>query len=95
MAKNYNYCTINDPDAKITVTTSYYTRTDSGRWKTKPYKTATTSCSVDEYNNFVESIPFFRDRVKCGYTTYGYVPIRLTAISWGGDTKVVREFEID
>jgi hypothetical protein len=84
---------INKGLASITVTVSYYGRTPSGRWSSKPYKTETLDYAVDQYLNTITSIPMFKDRVTREYLKWGYIPTRLTCVSWGdASTKVVREF---
>jgi hypothetical protein len=84
---------INKGLVSLTVTIKYYRRTSSGRWSSKPYKTETLDYAVDQYLNTITSIPMFKDRVTREYLKWGYIPTRLSCVSWGdASTKAVREF---
>jgi len=50
------------------------------------------------YCNVIDAVPFFRriggrERVKCSYTRYGYIPYFVSSISPSGEEKVTREFK--
>ncbi len=81
---------------KIIIITEKYHRTATGRWQTKPYETETKEINVDHYMNVIAAIPLFKDRVVKSYTSYGYIPVELTCISWGTmDTKIKRIFKFE
>lgn len=84
-----------DKTALIIEKKSYFSRTAGGYWRRKPDSVTVEAVNAEYYNNTIESIPFFKDRVYRSYTCKGYLPTRLTAISWGTrSTKVERMYYI-
>jgi len=89
----YNH--IDDSSALLEVKISYYDKQSNGSWKKDIERSTIEKVSNEYYNNTIDAIPMFKDKVYRSYTKYGYIPTRLTAYSWGdGSTKVVREFTI-
>lgn len=59
----------------------------------EPYK----DVSGTFYANVIDAVPFFRnlggyERLECGYTMHGYIPVISTSISPDRKEKVVRTF---
>lgn len=82
-----------------TVEKTKYTRTSpSGEWK--ECEKSEEPFSAIYYINTVDAIPFFRnlggyERVECGYTYTGYLPLWITSISPDKLTKTVRHFRFE
>ena len=85
----------------------YYNKvkTPSGRCRWALVKTEGPRVITHEYyNNIILAVPYFRRRISAddksreylryAYTQAGYMPIRNTSISPGGDKKIIRHFEI-
>ena len=80
-----------------------YHRTSSGKvWKSKPETVKTEVIDSRQYNNYIQSIDFFRNfpngascRAEHGYTYAGYIPIRVTTVSPYQETKIVARFLVD
>lgn len=93
MAKTYS---IGYADgARVIVSTEKrYVRTESGKsWKAKPVMCEVKQIKPEYYKNVIDSIPFFKDRVRKSHTYYGYIPTRLTSVRPDGQVKVVRAFD--
>lgn len=79
-----------------TVTTTRYTKRGS-RWVET--STETEDVTRRYYFNTVDAIPFFRrlggkERVSCGYTCYGYMPLEILSTSPDGEQRIRRVFSI-
>lgn len=79
-----------------------FTRTESGKsWKSKPDEITQEVITSEQYTNYIQWIPemhhFFNTDATCkakhNYTCAGYLPITVTSISPGHDTKIIAEFE--
>lgn len=79
-------------------------RTSSGKcWKGKPVDETTEKVTAEQYYNYCNSIPFFKNLVKgtlgsetCdfGYTYAGYVPTEIRSVAPDRSKKIVRRFYI-
>ena len=84
----------------ITLTTSVYSRTDSGKsWRSKPDAIETETVTPQQVENLTndDTMRFFRrlggyERLERSYTAYGFLPWLLTSISPDREIKKVREF---
>lgn len=75
-------------------TQEVYHRTASGKsWRNKPYKIYNEVFRNQNYEWFIQSIPFFNSRAKWNYTKAGYVPTRVTTVSPDGTEKHVDRFQ--
>lgn len=75
-----------------------YERTDSGKsWKKQPTEEHAHPVTVEFYNRFINSIPFFNNWGSCKashtYTEVGYIPTEIISISPDKNTKMVDRFE--
>ena len=85
---------------EIKVTTSEYSRTDSGKsWRSKPDTVETESVTMDQVKKTTDdgTMKFFRrlggyERLERSYTAFGYLPWILTSISPDKSIKRVREY---
>ena len=91
-----------DTESEIigTVTHRKYNKVGN-KWVEAEESFKITDEPITRYNycNGVDAIPFFRgcggkEIVQMGYTTKGYIPVKITSISPWGDTKTVREYKI-
>ena len=86
---------INNGKIQIVMTEKRFEKAGRKNFPKKPTEERTEEISARSYACYISSIGFFGDRVGMNYTRYGYIPTRLTSVSWGtGETKVVREFKI-
>lgn len=79
-----------------TMTETKYIRTSrSGKWK--ECEKTEEAFSARNYVNCVDATPFFRnlggyERLDCGYTYTGYLPLEIVSISPDKLTRIVRRF---
>lgn len=87
-------------NACIVLIQKEYSRTDSGKsWRSKPDETETRRISAENYYNYCDSIPFFKnlggsETCDFGYTYAGYIPVEIRSIAPDYSKKVVRRFYI-
>ena len=84
---------------KITQTTETFTLTASGKsWRSKPDTVETEEITMENYRNYINSVPFFNGfcggtcRAYYSHTFLGYTPTRVTTISPGREVKKVANF---
>lgn len=71
-----------------------YHRTGSGKsWRKNPHKIDKEVFKNQNYEWFIQSIPFFNSRAYWNYTKAGYVPTRVTTVSPDGMEKHVDRFQ--
>ena len=71
-----------------------YHRTESGKsWRKKPYKTDKEVFRNQNYEWFIQSIPFFNSRASWNYTVAGYIPTRIITVSPEGSEKHIDRFQ--
>ena len=85
----------------VIVTTKKFCRTDSGKgWKSKPYEVEVKDRELDDWlrassrdtvNSFRRSSGY--DRAEYGYTSRGYIPVKLISISPDKQIKIVRTID--
>lgn len=94
MGKNY-YENFGLSGAWLVVRThEIYHRTASGKsWRSKPYDIDKEVFRNQNYEWFIQSIPFFNSRAKWNYTQAGYIPTRVTTVSPDGVEKHVDRFQ--
>lgn len=81
---------------RITLTKENYTKNGS-RWTKENSNTG--DCSVIEYMNALDAVPFFKnlggsERVSTAYTFAGVLPVEITSISPDKEQKTVRKYTI-
>ena len=84
------------------LTTKTYSRTDSGKsWKSKPDEETTEQITKQNYVNITGSatLKFFRrmggsKTVTRGYTSEGYIPVKLSSIPFTKHCKRIHTFKI-
>lgn len=89
---------------RITRRLEVYLRNGNG-WNKTPNGIKYFDITKEEYDRFVESIPFFRSfgsygngsycRKYCGYTYIGYLPIKVITVAPGREIKHVDTFTVD
>lgn len=93
--KNFSFA---DTSANITLITSIYTRTTSGKsWRRKADHVERETITAATYTKYINTVPCFKDRVEFAYTRFGYIPVKLTSVnpytnSPTRGVKTVREF---
>lgn len=71
-----------------------YHRTESGKyWRKKPHKIDKEIFRNQNYERFIQSIPFFNSRAYWNYTKAGYIPTRITTVSPDGMEKHIDSFQ--
>lgn len=86
--------------ACIVVVEREYSRTASGKsWKAKPDRSETRQITAQNYFNYCDSIPFFKnlggsETCDFGYTYAGYIPVEIRSIAPDRSKKIVRRFYI-
>ena len=84
---------------KIELTTKVYNLTSSKKsWSQKDVVTTKEVITWSEYQNYINSVQFFRnlggsERLTKNYTQYGYIPVQLNSINPEHDIKIVRYFK--
>ena len=84
----------------ITMTKKEYSRTGSGKsWKKAADVVTTEKIDGRFYNNYICSISFFNNfgghsssRAFYGYTYAGYIPVKVSTVSYDGTKKITAEF---
>lgn len=84
----------------ITMTKKEYSRTGSGKsWKNSPDTVVTEKIDGRFYNNYISAIAFFNNfgghscsRAFYGYTYAGYIPVKISTVSYDGTKKIIAEF---
>ena len=84
---------------KIKLIEKKYQRTLSGKsWSTKNIVTSESYITMQEYNNYIDSMKFFRnlggwERGYKNYTSEGYIVTNMVSISPDREEKVTRHFD--
>lgn len=87
----------------ILETKKEYERTASGKsWKTKASKETISTFSLEQYENVVNSVPFFNSfgygaycRAHYGYTALGYIPVTIVTVNPGRTIRQVRTYKFE
>ncbi len=95
--QNFSFC----GSYMVLRTTETFQRTESGKnWRRAPFKVENEVFTPEKYENFVKSIPFFNDWGGCASsraywnnTRAGYVPTRITTVSFDGREKQIDYFQ--
>ena len=98
---NYYDFTFRSKDFLILCNEKRYSRTASGKnWKQNFDTEKRIVYRAEQYENCVTAVQWFRnmfgsphERVEWGYTSAGYIPVKITSISPDSTEKVVRFFE--
>lgn len=97
---NYRNFSFTDNSFVITFTKKVFSRTLSGKsWKKNPDTVEFDYFTAKQYQNYVQSIPFFNNfggsascRGYWSYTYAGYIPTMITTISPDGKMKITAYF---
>lgn len=97
--KKYYVPSVSD-NVVIAMTKKEYSRTGSGKsWKNNPDTVVTEKISGRFYSNYISSTHFFNNygghascRVFYGYTYAGYIPVKVSTVSYDGTKKIIAEF---